>query len=403
VKLTVVGAGDSPPDRTRPAWLRALAPHLLFAVLLGAYMLLRAAVLPAVLGGDVSHGDNPIVGAGWVARVLTPFKVFFEYVRLLVAPAGLTIDYSLDHLKAASSFGDWQALTGLALFIGLLWAGLAAARRSPALAFFILAFFATYSVVSNIPFLSTVIMAERLVYLPSAFFLLALACVAEGLAHPAGGTAGLDLFAVTGEHECKRQDAKCKVQNGHASWLSATIRLRTRLRRDFVGHPPDRRSTRFRPGASLWRRVRRGFRPGLLLVAGAIAVVAVFAAGTVQRCREWRTPFSLYSAAVVTAPDSAKSHHLLANELRRRGEGEVALVHYGRSVRIDGDNFVARTNFARALASSGRYDEALEQLRVALTAAPGYGPAVQIVCGIFERTGRPPGAARVCFPDQAGR
>jgi UDP-N-acetylglucosamine 2-epimerase len=49
----------------------------------------------------------------------------------------------------------------------------------------------------------------------------------------------LDMLAVTGDHKCKRQDAKCKVQDGQASWLSATIRLRPRLRRDFVDHPPS--------------------------------------------------------------------------------------------------------------------------------------------------------------------
>jgi 2-amino-4-hydroxy-6-hydroxymethyldihydropteridine diphosphokinase len=49
----------------------------------------------------------------------------------------------------------------------------------------------------------------------------------------------LDLLAVTGDHKCKVQSAKCKVQNGQASWLSATIRLRTTLRRDFGDHPPS--------------------------------------------------------------------------------------------------------------------------------------------------------------------
>jgi hypothetical protein len=44
------------------------------------------------------------------------------------------------------------------------------------------------------------------------------------------------MLAVTGEHECKRQSAKCNVQSGQASWLPATIRLRRTLRRDFVDH-----------------------------------------------------------------------------------------------------------------------------------------------------------------------
>jgi hypothetical protein len=33
----------------------------------------------------------------------------------------------------------------------------------------------------------------------------------------------LNMLAVTGDHKCKRQNAKCKVQSGQASWLSATI------------------------------------------------------------------------------------------------------------------------------------------------------------------------------------
>jgi dihydrofolate synthase/folylpolyglutamate synthase len=60
-----------------------------------------------------------------------------------------------------------------------------------------------------------------------------------GLVHALGTASGLDMLAVTGDHECKRQSAKCKVQDGQASWASATIRLRTRLRRDFGDHPPS--------------------------------------------------------------------------------------------------------------------------------------------------------------------
>ena len=55
----------------------------------------------------------------------------------------------------------------------------------------------------------------------------------------AGQPPDLDMLAVTGDHKCKMQNAKCKVQSGQASWLSATIRLRTRLRRDFGDHPPS--------------------------------------------------------------------------------------------------------------------------------------------------------------------
>jgi 3-dehydroquinate synthetase/shikimate kinase len=55
----------------------------------------------------------------------------------------------------------------------------------------------------------------------------------------AGRAEELNMLAVTGDHKCKRQNAKCKVRNGHASWLSATIDHRPSTITN------DRRSTRF--------------------------------------------------------------------------------------------------------------------------------------------------------------
>lgn len=150
------------------------------ALIFTGYMVLRGAVLSGLLAGDLSGSDNPMVGAGFVGRWLTPFTVFFHYLRLLVVPVHLTIDYSLNHLPAVDSLFDPEALAGLLLF----WGGLAAVAtcawqsgrnvQARVVAVALLAFFATYSVVSNLAFLSTIIMAERLVYLPSAFFLIAL-------------------------------------------------------------------------------------------------------------------------------------------------------------------------------------------------------------------------------------
>jgi radical SAM superfamily enzyme with C-terminal helix-hairpin-helix motif len=62
-----------------------------------------------------------------------------------------------------------------------------------------------------------------------------------------GGTAAmpvermwLNMLAVTGDHECKRQSAKCKVQNGQASWLSATITDDCRSSRSCLDAPTPR-------------------------------------------------------------------------------------------------------------------------------------------------------------------
>ena len=340
-----IQAARYPRFSGRGGWRAAVASvppagwlaHLWLAAVLAGYLVWRSQVLAAVLGGDLSVGDNPIVGGDLLARVMTPFKVFFEYLRLLVLPANLTIDYSLNHLKIVTSATDASALAGLALFAGATVAALAAAGKHPVLSALILAFFATYIVVSNILFLSTIIMAERLIYLPSAFFLLAL---------------------------------------GYAA-----VRLQEFLR----ASPQTARRT------------------GLIMTACSAVAALVFVGVTASRNLDWRTPFDLYSSAVIAAPDSAKSRHLLANELYRQGHVASALSHYAAAVAIDPGNFVARTNYARALAKSARYDEALEQLKEVLTMAPAYRPAFNLVCGIFERTGKPAGARTHCFPDHPPR
>jgi hypothetical protein len=80
-----------------------------------------------------------------------------------------------------------------------------------------------------------------------------------GYRFPADGTwdGYLNMLALTGDHKCKRQNAKCKVQNGHASWLSATI-----------GHRPSAFAGRFGGTSSTITYDRRSPRSCLERLAG---------------------------------------------------------------------------------------------------------------------------------------
>ena len=146
-----------------------------------------------------------------------------------------------------------------------------------------------------------------------------------------------------------------------------------------------------------------GARRRQLVAAGTAVVVVLFAAGTVVRNQDWLTPLALYRAAVAAAPQSAKSRHLLGNELAASGSPHEAVEQLVAGAAIDPENFVLRTNTARALARLGRYDEALPHLEAALTTHPGHRPAFELVCAIFERTGRPAAAGPHCFPLTRGR
>jgi membrane associated rhomboid family serine protease len=115
---------------------------------------------------------------------------------------------------------------------------------------------------------------------------------ADDTAHLGGVACGLalglawrlDMLAVAGEHECKRQDAKCKVQNGQASRLSATIDHRPSASAGRFGGTSsaithDRRSTR----SCLGSRVGDGELAGLVrrTLKAAVLLVVVVVAGSV--------------------------------------------------------------------------------------------------------------------------
>jgi protein O-mannosyl-transferase len=152
-----------------------------YAVMAGVAAALLWARLQVL--GSIAHPFGPL-GAGLldeVPRIWTLAQVWSHYVRLLVFPMDLSSDYSPDVIPI--SLG-WNAanLVGLVLALGVLGGALAAWRRaelapgseSPrAAAFGVVWFLVTISPVSNVLFLTGVLLAERTLYLPSVGFVAA--------------------------------------------------------------------------------------------------------------------------------------------------------------------------------------------------------------------------------------
>ena len=145
-----------------PSW--ALAGTVaVIAVYLGA----RWNALPALLGGDIPVSDNPMVAQDIVGRLSTAGAVYFHYLRLLVAPLHLSCDYSFNAIPVAAGPLDPGALVGLTLIIASVGLLFAALKRRPELAAWMALFAVLYALVSNLVILNTILLAERLMYLPS--------------------------------------------------------------------------------------------------------------------------------------------------------------------------------------------------------------------------------------------
>lgn len=175
--------------------LDAARQRLAFADLKGyvrdrwkAYFVLAAVAATLLIArfqilGSIAHPFGPL-GADIlqeVPRIWTLAEVWSHYVRLMVLPLDLSADYSPDVIPI--SIG-WNAanLVGLFLALGTLIGAWLAWRRpamvkgthsARAAGFGVVWFLITISPLSNVLFLSGVLLAERTLYLPSVGFVAA--------------------------------------------------------------------------------------------------------------------------------------------------------------------------------------------------------------------------------------
>lgn len=174
-----------------PRYLRALAlPALLFGVVAGGFLLLRLHVLGTLLGTDAAP-SLPFLRHGH--RLLTAFRAWPEYVRLLFFPADLSADYSPGVILPPETLSPMVALGLFLLLVTAILASLTAVRPRSGLpaAWFLVSIL----VVSNLFFPIGVVLAERTLYLPSVAVSFLAAFLWAELA-PRGGFLGRRLAAM---------------------------------------------------------------------------------------------------------------------------------------------------------------------------------------------------------------
>lgn len=146
-----------------------------------AAMLVAAAALFLIvryqaMGYMLSHGkamtdlmNDPFLDMTGGERLATIFLTLGWYVKLLFIPHPLTHDYYPYHVPKVG-WTDWRALLSLVLYLGMgIWAVLNLRKRS-VVAWCILYFLLTLSIVSNLFVSVGTFMNERFAYMPSVAF-----------------------------------------------------------------------------------------------------------------------------------------------------------------------------------------------------------------------------------------
>jgi len=139
-------------------WIILALPAVVFLFQRSAVLAGTATVFPYV--------DNPIAGAGFWRGRLTALSVMGRYLTLLLWPARLSADYSFSQIPLATgSWSDW--LAWLAIVV-LAVVTVVALKVNRVVCFCLAAALILVLPASNLLFPTGTIMAERLMYLPSA-------------------------------------------------------------------------------------------------------------------------------------------------------------------------------------------------------------------------------------------
>lgn len=152
---------------------RAQAPVLLVTLGLAlTYLLVRRQILGDAInaGGGLASGLDP---TSPVQRALVMLPLSLRWLELLFVPLRLSADYSPRHVVPDPTIGVLHVVA-LTVWVLVAVAAWRARRAVPAAAFGAALFGITVAIVSNVPVPLEVLLAERLLYLPSAAWALAI-------------------------------------------------------------------------------------------------------------------------------------------------------------------------------------------------------------------------------------
>lgn len=363
---------DFATGRVRPVlsslkgWVvTAMRPMLALVVTLLAYLTLRLSVLGSVGGADAAP-NLPFLRTGH--RFLSALRAWPEYARLLVFPLDLVADYSpgvvlpVEHFSPMVVFG--AMLLGATALLALATPWL---RRAglPAAWFFIAIF-----PVSNLLLPIGVLLAERILYLPSVGLSIAVAFGAEYLV-AAADRKRLRIAAAAAAAALVALAARSAVRN--PDWDS-TETVWDALVRD---HPESYRAQ----WVNGWRMSQAGnleLARGYFELAYRIwpddAVLVNNLAGIYLELGEWDEAIPVLERSRDLSGLLDYTENFLAFAYLGAGRNEDALQATLRAEKSRGDPTVTTALRAQAYARLGRYDEAAGALRVVVRSARGDTP-----------------------------
>jgi len=318
-------------------------------VLALGYLLVRRQILgdAASSGGGLATGLDPTSA---VQRAVVMLPLSLRWLELLFVPVRLSADYSPRHVIPDPTVGAMHA-GALVAWAALATAAWRARHAIPAAAFGAALFAVTVAIVSNVPVALEVLLAERLLYLPSAGWALAVA--------------GLGAFW---------WDRAAAGRRWRVLALAGVVAL-------LFGARSAARAPVWRTNETLFAQMARE-APNSFRTHWALGADAFARGDSVAGERQWRE-------AVRLNPDHPQLLDDLGRVYARSGLWEPAVPLLERAVQLDSARLGTALLLASAMSHAGRSDEALDVL-AAMERLHDGGPALRMVrADVLRRSGNP--------------
>ncbi len=365
IPALLILAGLCRPGRTGEARRTRTAMIGASILVVGAVLLIRRAVIgpPA----DVSESqtlfvNNPLIGLEWFARLGVALRVIGYELWLLTVPWKPLGDYSYNTFDIGRPWLHAGTAASVLVITALLALAVRVWRTRPEVTFAAGWFALSLGIASNLLFTTGTIMAERLLYLPSAGLCLGLALALHSLSPSRRAFAGLSAAVVllfAARSAVRVLDFRTGGALYMASWEANphSAATATRLGNLYAGLGQL-------PEARICYETALGIRPQL--INARIQYVAVL------------TRMGLESEALEQArltaqlgPDSAPAHGLWADLALEAGRVREALEVLTRAVERWPEEAEAHLLLGDARRALGDRDGALAAYRRSLELAPG--------------------------------
>jgi protein O-mannosyl-transferase len=388
---------------------------VMFAALVAgcvAYGVLRASAIgPTLLYSPASLLDNPLSVVGYGTRVLGAVAVLGRYVRLMVWPSALSIDYSYDALGIREGFlANADSVIAVIFVAVAVAAALRASPRRGAVVIGLLLAAASYSIVSNTVVLVGTILGERLFYLPTAGLLVAAAAVADPfVARAQGNTAMVSVAMIV-----LVVAASVHADRGRAAEWQTPVTLFEAAVRAVPGSARAHMELATAYGsAGRVDEATRHFARSLAILPDYTSA-AYNQGNTFARAGRYDEAVAAYERALAIDPKFVRAWHNLAltQRLRRNPAGWLEAMR--RTAALQPDAPALQSELAEALLANGRYDEAVSVYDAVVAGGGGgaayfnRGVARHHIAGCtaavddYRRATSSPGAPREAFAAAAG-